>query len=405
MTNMQDLGAERGKWLWISLVIAMVGAGLSIYATFHHFDLVNSGATDAFCNINEQFSCDDVARSPYSTFFGIPLGIWGLGFFLAQIVLVLSGIFRPQSSKESLHGLVGLTVIGAVASLALIFISTFLVGKFCLNCIGIYIVCFAQIGVLLAYRSVLPTGFTLKSLANGGVNAALVVALVVVGFNFTKDWWMKPPSAAGQNSTAGSQLGQSSLALAPNALDIKIDKSAFSGMGEDFRKGNDDARVTIVEFADFQCPACRSAWELLKQVQQQYGDQVLIVFKNYPLDKSCNSAIQGQIHEYACEAAVLARCAGMQGKFWQMADKLFSSQSSMNSETMMAWALAIGLSPEQVAECKKSKDIVAKIQDDIKQGNQLNVNATPTIFINGRQIIGGRSMETIQAEIERILGS
>jgi protein-disulfide isomerase/uncharacterized membrane protein len=402
--NQTQISPSLRQWMLISIFIAAIGTVLSIYASHHQFELMSSGSTDSYCNINDQFSCDDVARSEYSTAFGIPLGVWGLGFFIAQIVILILAMAKPATLIEHIYGQVALTGVGLLGSIALALISAISIGKYCLNCIGVYSVCLVQFLALLKFRRDLPTGYTFQKMTNGGLSAAIVVGLVAGGFHLTRDSWVSPKSSS---TTPSSQRNSqdSGLDLSPVAAEVRVDKSPYSGMGEDFRKGSDEAKAVIVEFADFQCPACKSAFELLKQVQKNYGDRVQIVFKNYPLDKTCNSSVQQQIHAHACEAAVMARCAGMQGKFWEMSEKLFNGQAGMDSDKIKLWALSIGLTEEQINGCRSSKDILAKIADDVKQGNQLNVNATPTIFINGRQILGGRSYETIQAEIERILAN
>src|SRR5690606_25971169 len=114
--------------------------------------------------------------------------------------------------------------------------------------------------------------------------------------------------------------------------EIPINTSPYSGFGEDFRKGGDQAAVVLTEFADFQCPACASFAPTLETLHKDFGDRILIVYKNYPLDTTCNPQLSNQIHEFACDMAVAARCAGQYEKFWQFHDLAFARQSSVSSE-------------------------------------------------------------------------
>lgn len=96
---------------------------------------------------------------------------------------------------------------------------------------------------------------------------------------------------------------------------------------QDFALGPEDATVTIVEFSDFQCPYCRTSNVKTKTAFEDFPQDVRLVFKNYPLDTSCNDGIEQQLHPVACRAAVFARCAGRESpeKFWEVHDAMFST--------------------------------------------------------------------------------
>src|SRR5688500_1342020 len=102
---------RRKLWLIIALVLGRAGIGIALYATSHHLEVKASGQTDAACNINDTFSCDAVALSPYSEVSGIPLGILGLGYFLAICVLVGIGLSSNKAAKDHIQSYVALVVI------------------------------------------------------------------------------------------------------------------------------------------------------------------------------------------------------------------------------------------------------------------------------------------------------
>jgi protein-disulfide isomerase len=181
---------------------------------------------------------------------------------------------------------------------------------------------------------------------------------------------------------------------------IVTSKSAYAGLGEDYRKGSDSAKVTVVEFSDFECPACARAEPVLREVIESMGSKILFVFRNYPLDKACNGGVKNDMHKFACQAAVVGRCAGQFGKFWQFHDKSFAEQDKISLENIKSWGRDAGLTASQIDQCLASNDIMAKIKDDIAQGDLAGVTGTPAIFINGKKYAGGLSVAEINAAIQ-----
>src|SRR5690606_27345113 len=114
--------------------------------------------------------------------------------------------------------------------------------------------------------------------------------------------------------------------------------------------------------------------------------------KNFPLNNQCNPAMGGGGgHPNSCNIATMARCAGQYGKFWQYHDLAFAGQRSITSQSHIGWAKEVGLTDDQIQTCLKSKDIREKIADDGRLGNEVDVEGTPTVYINGRKYHGRRS--------------
>ena len=158
--------------------------------------------------------------------------------------------------------------------------------------------------------------------------------------------------------------------------------------------GAASAPVTIVEFSDFQCPFCRAAENSLKQVRQKYGDQVKLVYMDFPLS----------FHPHAMDAARAARCAADQDKFWQFHDALFLDQKKLDPDNLKQTAAKIGLDSDKFNSCFTSDKHDAGIQKDMTEGNSLGVTGTPTFFVNGRQLVGAQPppkfYEVIDEELE-----
>lgn len=146
-----------------------------------------------------------------------------------------------------------------------------------------------------------------------------------------------------------------------------------------YKKGPETAKVKIVEYADFQCPACAAMHPLVSDLFAKYPNDIEITFKHFPLS---------QIHPNAIIAAKAAEAAGKQGKFFEMHDILFEKQSdwSRNSkaeEIFTGYAQDIGLDVEKFKLYLKDKDIAAKIKSDYAGGVKQQVQGTPTFFVNG----------------------
>lgn len=383
-------------WFVTISVLSCVGFGLSAYSLIHHLTVRSLGSTDAACNINATVNCDAVAMSPYAEpFFGIPLGVFGMGFFLALLVLLFFGRSSSRSSSDHLQAFGLFSLIGILASAILGSLSWFSLGLVCLVCIGVYLVCTAvAIGTFVQRRKVFKN-FDLKKIINGSWSGALTVMVVVIGFQTYKTQFNKSPSSA------GLQSNKELPTLAKDRQEIPLSTSAYSGLGEDYRKGSDEATVIIQKFADYQCPACQQASKTLHDLSKEFGSKILIVFRNYPLDGTCNSGITSKMHPYACQAAVLTRCAGQYGKFWEAHDLIYDKQMDISDENLTQWATGpLGLTMDQWTTCKNSADIVNKIRDDVALGNKLGVDSTPTFFINGKKVLGRRDYETLRSLVE-----
>src|SRR6266511_2559330 len=161
-------------------------------------------------------------------------------------------------------------------------------------------------------------------------------------------------------------------------------------------RGNKDAPVTIVEFSDFQCPFCSRARPTVNKVRETYGDKVRVIFRNFPLS----------IHPQAQKAGEAAGCAGEQGKFWEMHDRLFANQAKLQVPDLKEHAAVLGLDPEAFRQCLDSGRHTADLQRDAEAGTGYGVSGTPSFFINGRPLVGAQPFESfaqvIDDELERV---
>ena len=152
--------------------------------------------------------------------------------------------------------------------------------------------------------------------------------------------------------------------------------------------GSEDANVTLHIFGDFECPACRAAEAGITYIRQNYADRVHIVWNDFPLPPT--------IHPKARDAANAARCADEQGKFWEMHDVLYETQTSWSASRDLAGDFAalanrIGLDENAFRACYGERRHDKKVADDLSEGRTNGVDSTPTFFVNNTRVIGVRS--------------
>ncbi|MCA9371243.1 MAG: DsbA family protein [Candidatus Peregrinibacteria bacterium] len=156
-----------------------------------------------------------------------------------------------------------------------------------------------------------------------------------------------------------------------------------SGLSAESSRGphpdsNPSATVTVVEFADLQCPACRAAhFQIVKPLNEQIGDMIRYEFKHFPLQT---------IHPNALMAAQASECAADQGKFWDFVDLNYENQPDLSRQAVEDWAKQLGLDISLFNRCIESDIKRDTVLADFKEGRELNVPGTPTFFVNGKKV-------------------
>lgn len=165
---------------------------------------------------------------------------------------------------------------------------------------------------------------------------------------------------------------------------------------DDWVRGETSAPVTIIEYSDFQCPACGYYYPLVKKVEKEYPSTVRVAYRQFPLVG---------LHEHALEAAYAAEAAGAQGKFWEMHDTLFEHQKEWSTEkdvktVFVRYAKSIGLDEKKFADAMGSDAIRDRIKKSLAEVEKIGLQGTPTFFLNGRQIENPKSFEDFRYLIE-----
>jgi protein-disulfide isomerase len=174
------------------------------------------------------------------------------------------------------------------------------------------------------------------------------------------------------------------ITLAPPAAEIEVDNN--------YRLGPKDAPVRLIEFADYECPYCVKAYPAIKKLREEFGDKISMIFKDLPLP----------MHADAPKAAEAARCAGVQGKYWEYHDVLFSS-GALGIPQLKQNARDLGLDGARFDKCLDSGEQQVAVNRDFNEAQQLGLTGTPSFFLNGEFFTGALDYSTLRSMVEKEL--
>lgn len=172
----------------------------------------------------------------------------------------------------------------------------------------------------------------------------------------------------------------------------EVDPAKLEVKAEEWQQGSVDAKVTLVEYADFECPACAAYQSVLKDVKETFKDDFRFVYRHFPLP----------MHRNAVAASLAAEAAGKQGKFWEMYDLLYKKQKEWGSKTaedrgmFEKYATELSLNLDQFKTDMTSDELRDKVEAQKSSGEDLNVRGTPTFFLNGEQITNPNNAEAFK---------
>ena len=205
-----------------------------------------------------------------------------------------------------------------------------------------------------------------------------VIGVLLLGVGIYKIWqWINTPQ---------SRNGSSDI------LSVKED---------DWVKGNSDAQVTMIEYEDFECPACAIySTEVVPKLEGEYKDKLRVVYRHFPLPQ----------HSKAIDAAKAAEAAGLQGKFWEMHDLLFGKQSDWSSasnykEKFEGYAESLGLNMDQYKSDLNSDSVEKSIKDNEDESYTLRINETPTFYINEKKASINNGYDDLKKAVDKTLGN
>jgi protein-disulfide isomerase len=189
-----------------------------------------------------------------------------------------------------------------------------------------------------------------------------------------------------------------SAKVAKEKIDLKLSGQQYDAAGSDlpaqaghYWTGTDKAKITIVEFGDFACPVCKQAFSTIREIGLKYKNDIKLIWRDYPV-----------VAEYSDLLALGGRCAGEQGLFWPMHDKLFQNQGVNTANQLNALANQIGADTTRFNNCMTKQKYLPQIKKDLADGQTFGNTGTPTYFINGYKIPGNIPYDTFVKIIEEL---
>lgn len=389
--------ASKNKFLVLSLFSTLIAVGVHTYLTQHYYAL-KFGAIEgsAFCNVNEVLNCDAVTASKFSSFLNIPVALWGavtnliLLYFLAVTRLNLV----QDRAKTSRYALL-ISGVTLFASLVMGSISMTM-NNLCIFCITAYALSFV--------------GFigTLKGAENISVSA---LTEDIKDIFFTQRWVLGFLIAIPITTFLGNtmylesqgfsqieKIAQEKVSYWQTSPQQNFDLST----GLSMQKGATAPVMTIVEFADFRCPHCKHAAPTMHAFARSHQD-VKFIFKPFPLDGTCNEAIQGGGDGISCGLAAAVMCAEkINSKGWAAHDYFFDHQEEVirnqNLEkNIQDVSQALNIPLENLKTCVKEPATLDLVRKMAKEGSTAQVQGTPSVFVNGKLLSGGQLIPVLEA--------
>jgi protein-disulfide isomerase/uncharacterized membrane protein/rhodanese-related sulfurtransferase len=307
--------------------------------------------------------CEAVRASAYSSMWGVSMPVFGvLGYTLLAIVIIAESLFSAPPARGARYAFLGMTGLGFLFSLYLEYLQGFVIHAYCAWCVTSAVAmtalfALAIVSLVRAGREPEPAA----QLTRVRSLFAVCVAGVLVGV------------PAFYLLARHSQLAPAAPQATPTSLAERLVRPGS------YEAGNPQAPLTVVEFGDFECPVCGRGEEAAREIRTRYARQVRFVFRQFPLER---------IHPFAEKAAEASECAGQQGKFWEMVDKMYSRQLDLDIEGLERDAAELGVDQPRFHQCLASGAMAGRVRQDVEDGRALGVRATPTFF-SGQKMIEG----------------
>ena len=365
-------------------ILAIVGLLLSIkLACIYYVANYEKYALSSFCSINEFVDCDGAARSTVSQFWGIPLAYWGIFFYLTVLFLTVVDWFKKfrllkflEVFKNPMSYVSTLGTVAFACSMVLAGLSVFKIHKLCILCfityfIDLFIALVASSGELKKLVEAFKTTFV-DFIAGAKQYTKTFVVLVIMATAFLVY------SGTTYNFVPHVKKQKAILKY----RDIKFNPYRVKGNV----LGAEDGDVVIELYSDYVCPICYMENIMLHEAVKDFSN-IKIVHHNVPFDKECNPYISINMHPNACFMAKGAIAAGKQGNYWEMSSLLYENQPK-NIEQMLKLADQLGFDKDKFINDLESEATANEIEVELKKSDDLQIDSTPTIFINGDEIVG-----------------
>jgi protein-disulfide isomerase len=432
------------------VLISTAAAASALLLLQHRGVQQAAAALNQVCGEAQASGCDAVNRSRFSEIGQVPLAAVGLAFYLAlALLLLLASVAGPEARDAAAAVALVALMLSLAVDLVLLGIQALAVRAFCRLCLFTYALAALSVVLLLRARrdrAVLRDALRLpdgRVLATGSLVGALAIAAAVVSADRALAYRGQsratpllgassaavmplPKVPAGPAATPTAAVPPAGAVPPSNLTEIqryqeearvaqeqarrlqeilddpkKLEQHFTEKAAREFEqapvrdldlknvpyKGSAQAPIRVVEFSDFLCPFCREIAGAFSNFIPKNGDRVALYYKNYPLDQACNASLKSTVHPGACVVALGAICAQDQGRFWPYHDKVFSNPpKDPKPPDVVRIAAEAGLDGAAFESCLNAPRTRDRLTAEVAEGKNSGVNATPTLFINGKRL-------------------
>jgi protein-disulfide isomerase len=300
----------------------------------------------------------------------------GAGFYAAVLAAAVLGRMNPERYPRTGSLVLAGAGLSVVYSAFLAWASLQL-GAWCLLCISMY-----GVNLLLligGWSSRHPDGLVaaLGDREDRSLSTMLTAGLVV--FVASMGWYnMQKGGVVAE--VKGAEGGQDEMAAYAQLMEQTRGPMTLDGTEPIL--GDPNAPYTVVEFADFECPACAAVTPMMHQLVER-NPNIKVAFKQYPLSNVCNPNIGREFHKNACRAAFASECARLQDRFWDMTYLLFKNPTELDADGVNFMAEQVGLDGPAFTACMADPATMASIRSDVDAGTRLGIDGTPALFLKG----------------------
>lgn len=389
--------ASKNKFLVLAILSTLVAVGVHTYLTQHYYALKFGAAEgSAFCNVNEVLNCDAVTASKFSSFLNIPVALWGVVTNLVLLYfLTITRLNLVQDRAKTSHYALLISGVTLLASIVMGSISMTM-NNLCIFCIGAYVLSLISFaGAFLGAENISLANLTediKDTFSSQKWVLGFLIAIPALAF-LGNTMYLES-----QGYSQIEKIAKEKVAYWQTSPQQNFDLST----GLSMQKGTIEPVMTIVEFADFRCPHCKHAAPSMHAFARSHQD-VKFIFKPFPLDGTCNEAIQGGGDGISCGLAAAVMCAEkIASKGWAAHDYFFDHQEEVirtqNLEkNLQDVSQALGLPLENLSPCVKDPATQELIRKMAKEGSTAQIQGTPTIFVNGKLLNGGQLIPVLEA--------
>ena len=404
-----ETGAGKGAGLdRLGPLLCLAGLGISVYlAVMHSAVRLGNLALGGVCGGGGD--CNSVVSSPYGSLLGVPVSVWGSWFYLvAGSLSAALLLMRREDVPAFARALLGLTALALAFDAYLAWAMAARLQAWCPLCVATYAVNLilllvaaraaarsrdlpARMGSLLPAPAILRRpldpayyreALKLLLVAFGAGSSAIVLAL-----------WLTVSAAESRREKA--ELA-TLLEYMSHATPVAIPTEGLPA------RGPENAPITIVVFSDFLCEQCRLASRYLEIVATHHRGSLRMFYASAPADQECNPGADRTLHPGACAVARAAECAHRQGRFWEFHDAVFADPGKSGPEKIADYAARSGLDTAALNACRPEEGPAAAVAAQIALARAAGVGSTPTIFVNGRGLVGALKPWKLEAAIEAI---